>query len=167
MMTAGDALAVLNCLADAGIAAWLDGGWAVDAVVGEQTREHSDLDLVVELDAMDEIVRRLATLGYEMSEDERPVRVVLSAGDGRSIDFHTVTWDEGGGGLQPQPNGGTFRYPPEGFVGRGMIAGVELPCLTPKVQVLCHMGYEPADTDRHDMRLLAERFELELPREYL
>jgi lincosamide nucleotidyltransferase A/C/D/E len=144
MMAAEDVLAVMRRLTDAGIRAWLDGGWAADAVLCEQTRKHSDLDLVVELDTVDEIVRWLAALGYEPSEDERPVRFVLSAGGGRSIDFHTVAWDEGGGGLQPQPNGRTFRYPPEGFAGCGVIAGVELACLTPEVQVLCHMGYEPA-----------------------
>jgi hypothetical protein len=26
---------------------WLDGGWGVDALVGEQTREHEDLNLIV------------------------------------------------------------------------------------------------------------------------
>jgi lincosamide nucleotidyltransferase A/C/D/E len=166
MMTGEDVLAVMRPLVEAGVTAWLDGGWAVDAMVGEQTREHSDLDLVVELGAIDAIVGQLSALGYEPTEDARPVRFVLSARDGRSIDIHTVTWDEGGGGLQPQPNGTTFRYPPEGFAGRGMIAGVELPCLTPEVQILCHMGYEPADTDRHDVQLLAETFGLELPSEY-
>lgn len=31
-------------------------------------------------------------------------------------------------------------------------------CLTPDVQMLCHAhGYQPGDTDFHDMRLLHER----------
>jgi hypothetical protein len=38
--------------------------------------------------------------------------------------------------------------------------------LTPQVQLECHLGYEPDETDRHDMRLLAERFGLRLPRVY-
>jgi len=31
-----------------GIEIWLDGGWGVDALLGEQTRPHEDLDIVVE-----------------------------------------------------------------------------------------------------------------------
>jgi len=31
-----------------GIEIWLDGGWGVDALLGEQTRPHKDLDIVVE-----------------------------------------------------------------------------------------------------------------------
>ena len=33
-----------------GLAFWIDGGWGVDALLGEQTRPHSDLDLAVKLD---------------------------------------------------------------------------------------------------------------------
>jgi hypothetical protein len=34
------------------------------------------------------------------------------------------------------------------------------------VQILSHLGYEPDDSDRHDMQLLAGRFGLTLPRPY-
>jgi len=27
---------------------WLDGGWGVDALLGQQTRLHSDLDIIIE-----------------------------------------------------------------------------------------------------------------------
>jgi len=166
MMKADDVLTAMRCLLDAGVKVWLDGGWAVDAALGEETREHGDVDLLVELDALDAIVDLLGDVGYEMTEDDRPIRIVLSADGDRSIDLHMVTWDRERGGLQPQPKGPPFRYPPEGFQGRGKISGVELPCLTPEVQVLCHSGYEPADTDKQDMRLLAERFGVKLPEAY-
>jgi lincosamide nucleotidyltransferase A/C/D/E len=32
---------------DLGVTVWLDGGWAVDAVLGVETRPHGDLDVVV------------------------------------------------------------------------------------------------------------------------
>lgn len=165
-MTANDVLDVMRHLQAAGVRTWLDGGWAVDAALDEQTRDHEDLDLVGRLSDVEALSEALAPLGYRMTLDERPVRVVYDAGDGRSVDYHTVEFDEGGGGIQGLPGGGTFRYSPEGFTGTGTIAGVELPCLTPEVQVLCHMGYEPAEADRHDMRLLAERFGLKLPKTY-
>ena len=47
MMLADDVALVVTALAEAGVAAWLDGGWGVDALLGEQTREHDDLDLVM------------------------------------------------------------------------------------------------------------------------
>ena len=166
MMSSRDVLAVMDAVAGAGCKGWLDGGWAVDAILGEQTRDHDDLDLVVELGAVDSIGRALAHLGYWLTEDERPIRVVLASDDGRSVDVHTVVFDEGGGGVQSQPGGGSFRYPPEGFLAVGTIEGKEYPCLSSEVQLLCHMGYEPDEIDRRDMALLAERSGLKLPQAY-
>jgi lincosamide nucleotidyltransferase A/C/D/E len=45
VMTAGDATALLGRLAEREVNACVGGGWAVDALLGEQTREHADLDL--------------------------------------------------------------------------------------------------------------------------
>ncbi|MGH0035700.1 MAG: nucleotidyltransferase domain-containing protein [Myxococcota bacterium] len=38
-------LEVLETLEGAGVRAWLDGGWGVDALLGERTREHADLTI--------------------------------------------------------------------------------------------------------------------------
>ncbi|HZU78182.1 MAG TPA: hypothetical protein VFA70_15550, partial [Dehalococcoidia bacterium] len=77
-----------------------------------------------------------------------------------------VAFDAAGGGVQTLQDGSTWRYPPEGFAGVGRIAGREVPCLTPEVQLLCHLGYEPDADDRHDVRLLCARFGLALPEGY-
>jgi lincosamide nucleotidyltransferase A/C/D/E len=42
-----DVLDVLDRLNAAGIEWWVDGGWGVDALLGEETRTHNDLDLVI------------------------------------------------------------------------------------------------------------------------
>ncbi len=47
-MTADDVRGVLDLLDVRGIHVWVDGGWAVDACLGTQTRRHSDLDIVLE-----------------------------------------------------------------------------------------------------------------------
>ncbi len=167
MMTAEDVVTVMVRLVESGIEAWLDGGWGVDALLGEQTRDHEDLDLVVELAQVDSIQKVLKGLGYGITEDERPTRLALTAPGDQQIDLHTVVFDRGGGGIQSLQDGRTYRYPPEGFCGRGKIAGQVLPCLTPEVQLECHTGYKPTDTDRHDVGLLAERFVLPLPDAYL
>jgi lincosamide nucleotidyltransferase A/C/D/E len=167
MMSAADVRAAMDAVTRAGCPVWLDGGWAVDAVLGEETRAHSDLDLVGRLDDVDAVAGALSPLGYAVTTDERPIRVVFAAGDGRSVDFHTVVFDAGGGGIQGLPGGGTCRYPPVGFTGKGVIGGREFPCLTPEVQVnFCHQGYEPTAKDRHDVGLLCERFGIELPKAY-
>ncbi|HEY5639406.1 MAG TPA: amino acid transporter [Dehalococcoidia bacterium] len=166
MMTSEDVLAVMDALSAAGCRTWLDGGWAVVAIIGDETREHDDLDLVGELGAVEVAGRALEPLGYRLETDERPVRVVFAGAGGRSVDFHTVVFDEEGGGVQPQPSGGTFRYPPEGFESKGVVGGRLLPCLSAEVQLACHTGYEPGSNDRHDVALLAERFGLTLPPGY-
>jgi lincosamide nucleotidyltransferase A/C/D/E len=76
-----------------------------------------------------------------------------------------VTFDEAGGGLQPQPSGKVFRYPPEGFV-RGRIGGREVACISAEVQLLCHLGYEPSAKDVHDVGALCRAFGLDVPRPY-
>jgi len=47
MMTADDVLEIIRSLERSLIGIWLDGGWGVDALLGEETRPHDDLDLVV------------------------------------------------------------------------------------------------------------------------
>src|SRR2546425_10034217 len=46
-MNSQDVAQIVRLLAGRGIEVWLDGGWAVDALVGYQTRNHDDLDMVV------------------------------------------------------------------------------------------------------------------------
>jgi lincosamide nucleotidyltransferase A/C/D/E len=166
MITAKDVLAVMSQLRESGIDTWLDGGWGVDALLGEETREHEDLDLVVALANVASVDKALKGLGYMLTTDERPTRVVLTAEGGRQIDLHTVIFDDQGGGTQHLKGGRSYRYPPEGFSATGRIAGEVLRCLTPEVQLECHTGYEPTETDRRDVARLVERFGLNRPRAY-
>jgi len=165
-MQAADVLAVLAALDAAGVPVWLDGGWGVDALVGRQTRPHSDLDLVSALDQADRAVDAFAPLGFAVAEDAWPTRLVLRDGAGRQIDCHTVTFDAAGGGVQALPDAPAFRYPPEGFRGTGTVAGQPVACLNAEVQVLCHLGYPPDADDYHDMRLLHECCGVALPAPY-
>jgi lincosamide nucleotidyltransferase A/C/D/E len=164
-MTAERVLELLSALRSHGVRTSIDGGWGVDALVERQTRPHDDLDLVVALGDVDAIKSGLQRFGFSIAEDHLPVRFVMRDTDGSQLDFHTVTFDEQGGGVQPQPGGGSFRYPPEGFV-RGRIAGREVPCISAQVQVLCHLGYEPSPKDAHNVLLLCRHFNLAVPPSY-
>ncbi len=168
MMTDTDVMEVVGRLERAGLRYWLDGGWGVDALLGEQTRPHDDLDAVVELSDTDAIVGILSALGFEVRLDNRPTRLVL-AGDGdRRIDLHPIVIDGQGHGRQigAGPNGGDAIYPAAGLTAEGTIDGRSVCCLTPQLLLLHHTGYEPQEKDRHNVQALCERFGLPLPRSY-
>jgi tRNA nucleotidyltransferase/poly(A) polymerase len=59
-MPSKDVIAVYDLLERKGIQIWIDGGWAVDALLGEQTRRHADLDIALETRFLEELRRMLA-----------------------------------------------------------------------------------------------------------
>src|SRR5438093_9952846 len=107
-MTGAEVVRIVAYLEEAGIGIWLDGGWAVDALVGRETRAHSDLDAAVELDKTDSAIAALAPLGFRVDMDDWPTRLVLAANDGKRVYLHPLVFDEEGNGRQmgAGPNGG-------------------------------------------------------------
>ena len=166
MMDARSVLSVIATLERAGVRVWLDGGWGVDALVGEQTRDHDDLDCVIALSDAPIARDALAVLGFTVSLDELPTRFVMRDRSDRRVDFHTVTFEATGGATQQLQDGRLAPYPSQGFTGFGYVAGVRVACLTAAVQSLHHLGYDPDEKDHHDMRLLADRCGIELPAPY-
>ena len=158
MMTAEDVVFILDRLDAAGLPAWLDGGWAVDAALGEVTRPHADLDLIVEVDHVATMLAVLGGVGFELDHGELHSNFVLRDRAGREIDVHPVRFDARGDGIYRMENGEDWTFPHDGFSGTGRVGSRDVRCLTPDVQMLCHStGYEPDETDVQDMRLLHER----------
>jgi lincosamide nucleotidyltransferase A/C/D/E len=144
------------------IEVWIEGGWGVDALLGEQTRAHDDLDLGVRLEDVEQICAVLHE--FDRSDDEWPSSFVLQDRSGRKVDCHPLTFDEHGDGWQADRSGeAPHRWPREGLAATGRIGGVEVPCITPELQVAWHQHPEFDDLDWEDMRRLSERFGLELP----
>lgn len=145
-MTARAVVAVVAQLSAAGVTAWPDGGWGSDALVGEQTRPHADLDLVI--GSRDVAVARAArrARGFTAIEDELPTRFVMADRGGQRVAYHPVTFDGEGGGVQRLQDGATWCYPPAGFRGTGWGDGRGLRCLTPEVQCLRHLGWSRTRT---------------------
>jgi lincosamide nucleotidyltransferase A/C/D/E len=157
-MTASDVVAILDRFDEAGIEAWLDGGWGVDALLEEQTRDHDDLDLVMRVIDVPSLREALAGDGFVLDRGEPGSNFVLRDSGGREIDVHPVRFDEDRDGIYRMENGEDWVFPAAGFGGRGRIGSRYVRCLTADVQMLCHAGgYEPAETDFHDMRLLNTR----------
>ena len=166
MITGSDVLEVIDRLEAAAIDFWLDGGWGIDALLGSQTREHDDLDLVVRRQQCDLAVRTLAALGFAHDAEEKPglpSRVVLRDGRGRRVDLHPVVFDEHGNGWQPLSDLAWGAYPAGDLNASGEVDGKEVPCISAELQLRHHLGYDWDEHDAHDMKLLASRFRLALP----
>ena len=158
-MEPGSVVRLLHRVSSAGLTVWLDGGWGVDALLGEQTREHDDLDLVVARGDVPLLVEKLGEEGYDVAKGALPTCIVLLDAAGRQVDVHPVEFDDAGDGIYRMEDGRDWPYPARGFAGEGLVLGRHpVRCLTPEVQVLCHAGYELGDTDRADLALLRERF---------
>lgn len=158
-MEAGDVVRLLHRVSSAGVTVWLDGGWGVDALLGKQTREHDDLDLVVARRDVPLLVERLGDDGYEVARGALPTCIVLLDAIGRQVDVHPVEFDDAGNGIYRMEDGRDWPYPARGFAGEGVVLGRHaVRCLTAEVQVLCHAGYDLDENDHADLALLRDRF---------
>jgi lincosamide nucleotidyltransferase A/C/D/E len=160
-MAATEVVALVDGFDAAEITVWLDGGWGVDALLEEETREHDDLDLVLAIEDLPKSIRLLAERGYEHATGP-PTNPVFYNQTGRKVDLHLVEFDDDGNGLFTMGDATTWTYPARGFAGRGSVVGREVRCLTAEVQVITHAGYELDADDIADLRALRERFGVEL-----
>ena len=110
-------LAIIALLEADGIDVWLDGGWGVDALLEHQTREHDDLDIVVELEHASRVIELLDSLGYFLLAGTPPKSFVMVDSRGRQVDVHPVTLNAEGGGVYQMDDGTEWAYPGGGFTG--------------------------------------------------
>ncbi len=166
-MTSDDVRCFLSLMDSLGIRVWLDGGWAVDACLGAQTRRHGDLDIVIEQRDVLAAVAALQRCGYApvVRDDTRPWNFVLGDDGGHQVDFHVIVFAEDGRGVYGPPEEGVC-FPAESLTGVGSIGGREVTCLTPGWLVAFHTGYDVDEDDRADVTALCERFRISIPDEY-
>ncbi len=87
-MTGADVLHVIDLLEAAGVPVWVDGGWGVDALLGEQTRPHDDLDLALEHRDLVRFLQAMGDAGFRLLRDDGPFNKVLVDEAGRTVDYH-------------------------------------------------------------------------------
>jgi lincosamide nucleotidyltransferase A/C/D/E len=163
-MTADALVELLGVFERAGIEVWLDGGWAVDAALGEQTRPHKDVDVILRLADVPRLLDVLDARRFALQAGGTDSNFVLTDATGLEIDVHAVVFDREGNGVYRMSNGADWIFPAAGFAGRGIVQGRPVRCLSPEIQVLCHAhGYAPTEKDLRDMELLQARFGVELP----
>lgn len=163
-MSEQNVVALLGLLATKNITPWVDGGWGVDALIGRQTREHSDIDIVIENYEEVATIEALRAEGFQEVPMwfTSPVHTVWQHEDGRSVDLHIVELDAEGNGIYGEEG----VYPAEALRGRGRIGDLDVRCISAAAQVEFHRGYELRDQDRHDVGLLHREHGVHLPPEY-
>jgi lincosamide nucleotidyltransferase A/C/D/E len=163
-MTPGALVDLLQLFEGAGIEVWLDGGWAVDALLGMQTRPHKDVDIILRVSDLPRLRLILGDRGYELQPGGTESNFVLADRSGLEVDAHAIVFDRDGNGVYRLEDGSDWIFPAAGFSGRGVVEGRGVRCLTAETQVLCHAhGYVPSEKDLRDMELLQARFGVELP----
>lgn len=160
--TAADVIELVNLLDAHGIGVVIDGGWGVDALLGKQTRMHSDLDIAVERADVPNIRALLERRGYKevLRDDTSECNFVMGDDKGRLIDIHSYTFDEEGKVIFG------VEYPFDSLKGTGSIAGYPVKCITPEWMVKFHTGYKLDENDYYDVKLLCEKFGIEIPAEF-
>jgi lincosamide nucleotidyltransferase A/C/D/E len=163
-MTAEALIDLVRLFESAGIEVWLDGGWAVDAVLGEQTRPHKDIDIILRVEDLPRLREILGGRRFTVQDGGTESNFVLADPSGLEVDVHAIVFDQGGNGVYRMENGSDWIFPATGFRGKGVVQGIRVRCLSPETQVLCHAhGYVPTEKDFRDMELLQARFGVELP----
>ena len=173
MVCAEDVVSIYQRLLDNSIQVWLSGGWGIDALLGEQTRPHKDIDVIV---LLDDVVRMRELLGHDgyglkelWSENrwaldaggvETATAFVLQDAEGGEIDAHAMRLDDQGDGV-PAWEAEGFILRRQDLAGEGSIAGFTVRCLSPEMQVRCHKGYELPDQQERDLVRLHEKFGVE------
>jgi lincosamide nucleotidyltransferase A/C/D/E len=161
-MTASDVVEIVQLLDQNRIDVWIDGGWGVDALLGEQTRIHSGLDIAMEHSDVPRLRALLEARGYKdvPRDDTRDCNFVLGDDMGHQVDVHSYIFDSAGNHVYG------IEYPAESLTGTGSVDGYPVRCISPEWMVKFHTGYELDENDYRDIRVLCQRFGIEMPSEY-
>jgi len=161
-LTAEDALELYDLMERNGINACIDGGWGVDALLGEQTRSHADLDIAIEHKDVPRLRELLEPRGYADVErpDTQDCNFVLGDGKGREVDVHTYTFDSDGNHVYGIP------YPAASLTGTGVINGHAVRCISLEGLLNFREKYTPDAGDIADIQRVCDRFGVPPPRNY-
>ena len=165
VMTVADVLGLQALLLRRGAEWCIVGGWGVDALLGEQTRPHEDLDVLVRADQLRTTLDVLRAQGLQHAyswEENVPLAgpgdftgldsaFVLADLAGREVDIHVYA--DGGYDLRPLWDTDRLLAPPD-LAAEGMIGGEPVACLTIEKQLEFHCGYELPMTHRLDVERL-------------
>ncbi|MFL6134797.1 MAG: nucleotidyltransferase domain-containing protein [Nocardioidaceae bacterium] len=148
-----------------GVAVCVGGGWAIDALVGEVTRKHSDLDIWVDAAHTEGLFAGLADQGVDRIHPwpgDRPWNFVVGDGHSRRVDLHLYE-SLGDGRLHYGSVNTPFLFTTHDLSGDGDVGGMRVQCESPEFALQNHTGYALRDIDRHDVAVLCQHFGLPAP----
>jgi len=166
-MNTADVIDLYTQLNNLRIEIWLDGGWGVDALLGEQTRPHADVDIVIQHKDVPKLRELLEMQGYkDVPRDDTSVwNFVLGDNNGRLVDVHAITLDAEGNGLYGPVEKGVM-YPAGSLTGIGVVDGHTVKCISVEYMIKFHTGYKLRESDFKDISALCARFGIDYPEEY-
>jgi lincosamide nucleotidyltransferase A/C/D/E len=145
------------------IKVWIDGGWGVDALLGECTRDHQDLDIIISWEDSAILTKALLARGFvdAYTDDHKDRNFVMGHRVHGKIDFHVIELTEGGGAVYG-PGEIDWVITESELSAVGSIGEREVRCLSVGYQVRSHSGYTLQDTDFADLRALHEKYSVKL-----
>lgn len=152
-----------NLLDKNGIKIHIDGGWGIDALLGEQTRPHNDLDIAVQHKDVQKLRELLGVRGYKeiKKESSKDYNFVLGDDKGHEVDVHSYTFDSDGNNIYG------IEYPAASLTGIGTISGQTVRCIALEWVLKFHENFEPSENDIKDIKALCTKFEVEPPKNYI
>ena len=162
-----EAKRLYELLLDNGIQTWVVGGWGIDALYGEQTRSHKDLDVIMRADDIFKACQIMHEEGYiskALWSENRPVKdsfgnlidtaFILQDCNKCGLDIHAIIFDKAGNGLPAWNETEDFFFSNEDLGGSGTIDGASVQCITVQSQLVCHSGYEIPGHQMNDLKIL-------------
>ena len=162
-MTVGKVHWFLDLFDELDIKVWIDGGWGVDALLGECTREHQDLDIIISWEDSAVLTEALSAHGFVdvYTDDRKDRNFVMGHQLHGKIDFHVIEFIEGGGAIYG-PEEIDWIITESNLNAVGFIGEREVRCLSVDYQVRSHTGYTLTDTDFADLWALHKRYGVKL-----
>ena len=162
-MSAARVRELYQLLAAEGVRCWIVGGWGIDALLGRQSREHKDLDVLLVRSEHMRAWRLLQSAGfsldYRWEENQNdawggpertalPTAYVLTDGDGGQVDIHVLRDDL-------SPMWVTDRELEAGALdASGTIDGLTVACMSATMQRTAHTGYDLPEDQQRDLQML-------------
>ncbi len=123
-MTPDEVIYLYQTLETNSIPTWIIGGWGIDALLGEQTRRHKDLDILVMVDDVTRLVPLIGSTGYwfaylweenQFTHNSQGIETatafVWRDDAEREIDVHAMRIDELGNGIPAWRVNEEFQFP--------------------------------------------------------
>lgn len=178
MVSAEEVIRIYKRLSIHGIQIWLTGGWGIDALLGQQTRPHHDLDVIMLVDDVHHLCELITADGYDYKElwsenlwtvdatgTKTETAFFLRDNRRREFDAHAIRLDEQGNGIPAWEKDEGIIFTSQYLSGKGTISGYPVRCTSPEYQMVSHTGYVLPDKQMPDLMKLHEKYGVEFPKE--